>query len=172
MSEFASRTPNQAPSPAAPPQWHRDRRAEISDRYARFYAPLAVSAIMLAFLPLFEIVVEQNEFGVSTSDYGSIFEMAARANGSPAGLGVILLGALVILLVVAAFRIRSAGVPVALAIVASLIALMLITKPGTGTPTPELSGSGLAGLVLMIGLVVLAIAHAIQLSAAPRGHDE
>ena len=44
-----------------------------------------------------------------------------------------------------------------------LITLMLVTKPGTGEPVPELSGVGVAGLVIVICTALMAAIHAFQL---------
>ena len=144
------------------------RRAAISDKYARFYAPLAIGSLVLAFLPLLQEVVEEEDGTTTITSYGTIFDMAGRPGGGAAVIGILLLGALVLLLAIAAVRAPSAWLPVAIAGVAALIALMLITKPGTGTPTPELTDSGSAGLGLMFFCVALGLIHAIHLIVAER----
>jgi len=132
-----------------------DRIALISDRYGRFYAPFAVVSVLLAFLPLFDAV-----------GFGSVFDMARSRNGDPAVFGILLLGVLVTLLTVAALRVRSPLLPAATAFVAGLILLMLLSKPGAGDPPPDLSGSGRAGVVIMIAIIVASFAHAIHLLVA------
>ncbi|GAA2342905.1 hypothetical protein [Dactylosporangium salmoneum] len=141
-------------------------RGSVSDRYARFYAPLAIGSAALAFLPLFDdVVVHDGEGKLEyTTRYGTVFDMAGRHGGGPAVIGVLLLGALVAALTYAAFRARTAVVPGVIAACAGLIALMLVTKPGTGTPTPHLSDGGVAGLVLALCALALGVVHAVQLS--------
>ena len=58
--------------------------------------------------------------------------------------------------------IRLAG----LVALASLLIVMLITKPGTGRPTPELSGAGQAGLLLGVWIIAVAIVHMVHLGRA------
>jgi hypothetical protein len=139
-------------------------RRAVSDRYGRFYAPLAVAVVGLAFLPLFEDVTVQTGYGSETTSYGTVFDMAGRSGGGPAVLGILLLATLVALLVTAAVRGRSALLPAAITLVASVIVLMLVTKPGTGRPTPHLSESGTAGMVLALCTCALGAVHAIHLS--------
>jgi hypothetical protein len=143
-------------------------RGVISDRYARFYAPLAIGSVVLAFLPLFDDVDITDNGTSMHSSYGTVFDMAGRRGGGPAMLGLLLLAVLVVLLSIAAFRARSTVLPISLAVVAALIALMLITKPGTGVPTPNLTQAGLAGLVLTICAGTIGVAHAIHLSVVGR----
>lgn len=135
-----------------------------SDRYSFFYGPMTVASVALTFTPTFEDVVEETGTSVFVTSYGSVWDMAADPHGGPAVIGLLLVAALVALLVTTILRPRSAAQPAGIAISAALIAMMLLAKPGTGDPAPELSSSGLAGLVLVIGVAVLAIAHAVQLS--------
>lgn len=172
MTEPNPRPPDQAMiqyvTAAARLAGGNDARDRISDRYARFYAPLAVGSVLLAFLPLFDDVDSTNGDVSFHESFGTVFQMAGSPGGSPAVLGLILLAVLVTLLSVATFRARSAALPACAAVVAALIALMLITKPATGDPTPSLSDSGTAGLVLTICVVVIGFAHAIHLAATGR----
>ena len=140
-----------------------DRRRAVADRYGRFYAPLAVVMVLLAFLPLFNDVHEDD----LTTSYGTIFAMAGRPGGSPAVLGLVLFAGLIGVLAAASVAGRSVGLPIAIVVLGLLIALMLITKPGTGEPTPSLSDSGVAGLALVVLAVGLAVTHAIHVSVAP-----
>lgn len=126
-------------------------------RYGRFYAPLALGMTALAFVPPFK-----------DDGYGTVFQMAARPAGGPAVLGIMLFAVLVVFLVAGALRDGSIALPIGIAVMAALVALMLVTKPGTGTPTPALSDAGTAGLVLVVCAVVLAIAHALHLSVLNR----
>jgi hypothetical protein len=132
--------------------------------YARLYGSMAVLALALSFMPLFDDVV----VGDVRSTYGSLWDMAGRNSDAPAGLGIILLLALVALLSVATFGTRNPTLLVAIAVDAALIVLMLLTKPGTGEPTPSLSGAGQAGLVTALGAMVLTITHAVHLKGYER----
>lgn len=133
--------------------------------YGRFYAPIAVVALALSFLPLFDDVVD----GDIRTTYGTIWQMAGRNSGDPAVFGILLMLALIALLAVATVRVRSPRLPIAIAVDGALIVLMLISKPGTGSPTPSLSDSGTAALMIALGTVALALAHAAHLYAHRRG---
>jgi hypothetical protein len=138
-------------------------------RYGRFYAPLALGMTALAFVPPFDDVDATYEHGTTVHmTYGTVFQMAARPAGGPAVLGIMLFAVLVVFLVAGAFRDGSVALPIGIAIVAALVALMLITKPGTGTPTPALSDAGTAGLILVICTAALAVVHAIHLTVLNR----
>lgn len=163
MSEPEPRTPDQAMLRHVAGHLPARNDGRVSERYARFYAPLALGSVVIAFLPLFNDV-EVGEDGRTT--YGTVFDMAARPGGGPAVIGVALLVALVGLLVVATFRVRGPGIPGLIALVATLIAVMLIAKPGTGSPTPDLSDGGRAGLALAVCAIVVGLVHAIQLALA------
>jgi hypothetical protein len=143
-------------------------RARVSEWYARFYAPLAVVSTVLSAMPIFNSVVTVDGHTVRVDTYGSLFDMANRRGGDPAVLALGLLAVLVALLVLASVRVRSRAVPLALAAVAALLVVMLITKPGTGHPTPELSGAGTAGLVVGCWIVVLGVVHAVHLTRVGR----
>ena len=131
----------------------------VADRYGRFYAPLALAAVLIPFFPLFDDVEE----GSSRHSYGTVFDMAGRRGGIVAVIGLLLVGVLVVLLSIAVFRVRSAVLPGALAVVGAVIAWMLVTKPGTGEPTPYLSYAGRAGLVLASCVIVIGAVHMIHL---------
>ncbi|MGI5227424.1 hypothetical protein [Actinoallomurus sp. CA-142502] len=142
---------------------------EMVDRYVRFYPTLALGSLALAFLPLFDDVTVDTGPVTIRQTYGTVFDMAGRPGGGPAVIGVLLLFGLVAMLAVAAFASpRSAGLPSAIAVVAALIALLLITKPATDTPKPHLSDGGTAGLVLVICATVLGAAHAVHLTVLAR----
>jgi hypothetical protein len=127
--------------------------------YARLYGAIAVLALALSFMPLFEDVVD----GDLRTTYGSLWQMAGRPGGGPAVLGVLLLLGLIALLVVGTVGVRSAMLPIAVAVDALLIVLMLITRPGAGTPKPDLTGAGTAALVIALCAVAVSVAHAIHL---------
>ncbi|MGH3734814.1 MAG: hypothetical protein ACRDT6_04205 [Micromonosporaceae bacterium] len=135
----------------------RDRA--VSDRYARFYAPLAVLAVVVTFLPLLE---PGSRDGVTVT-WGSLWEMAARHAGAPAVYALLLIGALVTLLVIASVRVRRSGLPIWIAVLSAVLLLMLWLKPGTGDWDPELAVGGVVGAVAgWIGIAVSAV-HLVQL---------
>ncbi|GAA4501022.1 hypothetical protein GCM10023191_050360 [Actinoallomurus oryzae] len=141
----------------------------VADRYARFYPVMALGALALAFLPLFDDVTFNDGAATVRDTYGTVFDMARRPGGGPAVIGMALLFGLVAMLAVATFAPpRSAGLPSAIAVVAALIVLLLITKPGTDTPKPHLSDGGTVGLVLVICATVLGAAHAVHLTVLAR----
>ncbi|HTJ37042.1 MAG TPA: hypothetical protein VL738_27770 [Dactylosporangium sp.] len=138
----------------------------LSQRYARFYAPLALLTFALAFAPLFDDVVEYDARGQveMRAHYGTVFDMANTGGGGAAVIGIVLLFSLVGCLAAVAFGARGPALPGTCAGLAALIALMLITKPGTGTPTPHLSGFGAVGLALAVATVVIGGTHAVHLA--------
>jgi hypothetical protein len=106
---------------------------QIALGYARLYGPLAVVSVVIAFQPILG------------EDYGTLWEMAGRPGGGPAVIGALLMGGLISFLAYASFRpAQTTGVPAVIAVLAALIAVMLLTKPGTGSPTPELTSLALA----------------------------
>src|SRR5205807_9919839 len=79
-----------------------------------------------------------------------------------------LFAVLAVLLVAGTLRDGSIALPIGVALVAALVALMLLTKPGTGSPPPRLSDAGTAGLALVVCTALLAVVHAIHLSVLGR----
>lgn len=137
---------------------HRD----TFDGYARLYAAVAVAMSYLLFLPVLEDVTFKDGTSTYSYEYGTLWEMSEGRGGDPAVLGIMLALALIALTAVASFRPRSLGLPVGIAIVATLVVLMLIVRPGTGDPEPGLTAEGNAGLAVSIGVGLLAIAHALH----------
>jgi hypothetical protein len=131
--------------------------SDIAAGYARLYGPIAVVSLLIGFLPILP------------PEYGTLFEMASRPGGDPALLGIMLMGALVGCLGFAALRPpRTAGLPVAISMIAALIVVMLLTKPGTSEPTPSLTPAGDAALAIAVLTVFLGIANVLQLRRARR----
>lgn len=164
MSEQHSARGPQPEWQSAASEAERDHGAR-SDAYGRFYAPIAVVTLALSFMPLFEDVVVKDESGSITSTYGSLLDMAGRDGGGPAALGLMLFVAFAALLSIAAVRVKNPPLPASIAVIAGLMLLMLITKPGTGDPTPDLTGSGVAGGVLMFITIVIAGTHAVHITS-------
>ncbi|NIK57107.1 hypothetical protein [Kribbella shirazensis] len=125
-------------------------REQLAAGYARLYAPLAVVSVVISFQPLLP------------GRYGTLWEMAGRPGGDPAILGVLLMGGLVVLLAYASFRpVTTAGVPVGIAVLAALIFVMLLTKPGAGSSPPSLTPFGDAAVAIAVCTFTLAVSHAV-----------
>ncbi len=125
----------------------------MNEGYARLYAPLAVVAMVLSFQPI-----------LPADEYGTVWEMAGRGSGNPAAIGAVLMGGLIALLGYASFRPQvTVWIPVAIAVLSGLIAVMLLTRPGTGSPRPGLTSFGDAALAVAICTCALAVSQLIRL---------
>lgn len=122
------------------------------DAYERLYGPLAVTIFVITFLPILP------------DGYGTLWQMAARGDGGPAVLALVLVYALIGFLIRVTLRpVATGGRPIAIAVLAAVLVLMLILKPGTGTPTPGPTPFGHAAMGLALLTMVLGVAHAIQI---------
>jgi hypothetical protein len=130
--------------------------------YARLYGAVSVATLFLLFLPILEPARENVDGYTVVTPYGTLWEMAGDQSGDPAVVGILLAVGLIALTVFGAFRPRSLGLPIAIAVVAALIVLMLVVRPGTGDPEPGLTAEGNAGLALAVGVGILAIVHAVH----------
>ncbi|WP_166352797.1 hypothetical protein [Phytoactinopolyspora limicola] len=145
------------------------RRQRSFAGYARLYGPLAVLAAMLSFMPIFDdVVIEYDNGSELRRWFGSLWDMAGRAGGDPATLGILLVLIFTTLLVAATFRPTTVGLPVSVVVVAIPMVIMLVTRPGTGTPKPDLSAHGMAGMTIVILAVVIAVAQAAHVLSARR----
>lgn len=140
----------------------------VFDGYARLYAPLALVALGLVFLPMLEDVVVETETSTYSSHYGTLWETAAEPNGGPAVFAIVLAFALMGLCLAATFRPLVAGLPVGVSVVSALVILMLVTKPGTGDPQPDLTDAGTASLAIAVFALLLGVVHAVHLSRRTR----
>jgi hypothetical protein len=119
--------------------------------YARLYAPLAVVSVVISFQPILP------------PEYGTLWEMAGREGGGPAVIGALLMGGMIALLAYASFRpATKAAVPTAIAVLAGLIVVMLLTKPGTASPAPSLTSFGDAALAVACCTLALAVSHVVR----------
>lgn len=141
----------------------------ISDAYARFYAPLAIVALALSAVPLYKPV--QVSEGVRRT-FDTTWEMAGNHGGDPAVLGILLLVGLVTVMSVAAVRTKSAALPISIAVLSALIVTMILAKPGTGTPRPDLTNEAIIGVVFSVAIVAISIAHAAHLLYRRRHNPE
>ena len=144
-----------------------ERRNTTLSRYGWFYMPTGVLMIVLSFLPLYEDVQVTEDY-VRTWSQWSLWDYVLLNRFPPAVLGLLLLGAFVVLSFVATFAPHDFAWPACLAFVAALLALMLIAKPGTGSPPPELAPTSKGGLALILGCFGLGVAHAIHASRKQR----
>ncbi|PSL03602.1 hypothetical protein CLV30_10783 [Haloactinopolyspora alba] len=138
----------------------RDEPGRVFDGYARLYGPIAVAALGLVFMPIFDDQRVDLADGTIDRSFGTLWETAARVNGGPAVLGIVLALVLMTLCLVATFRPRSAGTPAGIAVVCVPVIVMLITKPRAGDPAPDLSAAGSAALAVVVFTAVLATTHA------------
>lgn len=127
--------------------------------FARLYGPLALLFVMLSFLPFYADVTVREDWGTMTATYGSLWQLPSGV----AVVGGLLLATLVIMLLVATFRTVGPGVPATIAVLAALMAVALLLKPGTGRITPPMTDTGTAGVALACCACVLAIVHAVIL---------
>ncbi|SEE33307.1 hypothetical protein [Jiangella alba] len=146
-----------------------DDDGKVFDGYARLYGPLTVAGLGLIFKPMFDDLRVDVETGGVESRFGNLWETAANHNGDPAVLGIMLALILMSLTLVATFRPRSGGLPVGIAVVCLLIIIMLITKPGTGDPAPDLSPDGLSSMAVAVFALVLGVVHAVHFTRWSRG---
>lgn len=124
----------------------------IGEGYARLYGPLAVVTFVITFLPILP------------EGYGTLWQMASRDDGGPAVLAIVLVYALIGCLMRMTLRpVQTGGWPIAIAVLAGVLVLMLILKPGTGTPVPDLTPFGHAAMGLALLTLALGVAHAVQL---------
>lgn len=138
-------------------------RDRIADRYARFYAPMALANLMLvAFPPVDD--VDRDDVHLH---FGSLFAMAGRANGELAVYALALLAALVTFLVAASFRARTTLLPVLIVALAAVLVLVLATRPGSGRIEAPLSSAGVAWLLLGIATMAIGIVHVVHLRRTP-----
>jgi hypothetical protein len=148
---------------SAPDQFsERPRRA--GERYARFYPAIAVVLFVLSFFPLYDDTVVRDGDVTEVTHYGSVFELAGEDQGGPAVVGILLLAVLIIVLAIGSARSASALLAATIAIFASLVAIMVLAEPGTGTPAPAVSDPGAAGAALTIATAVWAILHAVHVA--------
>lgn len=139
----------------------RDRPAPVVLLYGRFYGPMALLGLAITFVPLFAPVVEDD--GRVVRSYGSMWE----TGGDAPALGLLASFILVGLLVAATLsRSGGFGLPLAIAVWTWLPLLMLVSKFGIRDPKPDLTPVGDLALGLMIGLMMIAVVHAVHAWAA------
>ena len=145
-------------------------RGSVSERYARFYAPLALVLVVLVFAPLFRNVTVPDalEGERYRSGHYTIFDLADLPGGSggPAIIAVGLVFGLAGCLAWATFRVRSPRLPSVIAGLAAVLAILIQARPGLGRFEPTLDGFGVAALILAVATALLGAAHAVHLARA------
>ena len=132
------------------------RERAVAGTYARFYPAMAVAAIILSLRPYYI------DRGDEVSTFDNLWEIAASFGG-PAASGAFLLIVLVCVLTAAAIAPRSPALPAMICVLALLLLWLLLTKPATGTPKPDLTSDGVASALLGGAMIAVGLAHAIHL---------
>lgn len=132
------------------------RERAVASTYARFYPAMAIAAIILSLRPYYI------DRGDEVSTFGNLWEIAASFGG-PAATGAFLLIVLVCALSVAAIAPRSAAPPATVCVVALILMALLLAKPATGTPKPDLTSEGVASVLVGGTMVAIGMVHAIHL---------
>lgn len=128
-------------------------------KYAIIYVPLGIAAIVLSAYEVFQPVEREHSVG----HFGSLWDIAARPAGGPARVGLMFGGIAIVLMWISVIpRIRTAVLPVLIAIIGASCAILLITRPATGTPRPELTTSGTLLLLIAAAITVTASAQAMD----------
>lgn len=138
--------------------------------YGSLYGGLAVVALALTGGQIYADVEQDG----SRINYLSLWELLGTPNGAGLAMASLsILGVLVVLCAVAAVRgVSSIGLPLGVAGLALLAAVMLMAKVGANNRYPtELDTAGAMILVTAWGAIILGIVHAIHLMAVRRRTD-
>ncbi|ACQ78922.1 hypothetical protein Bcav_0660 [Beutenbergia cavernae DSM 12333] len=129
--------------------------------YGRVYAAIGMLAIALSGTQIYADVVDGNV----TSTYASMWELIGHGRGAAiAMLGLLVLFSVAAACLVAAFRdVRTVGLPITIAVLALLAALMLATKIGAGSPTPTFDDGGAMMVTTAWFTVAFAVVHTVHL---------
>jgi hypothetical protein len=124
--------------------------------YGRLYSALAPLCLVFSFGRPFAVGKGLN---VDVESFGSVWDMAATPAGAPARVAVFLLLSMFGCLLAAAVWPRVPALPVINAIAATIIGALLVTRPRTGQPPPDLSGLGRGQLIVAAGIVIVSIVY-------------
>ena len=128
------------------------RRDRINEGFSRFYAPLAVVAFVLTFLPYYRSEPD------SSFHYGGLWQELARTGHSYDAAAMLIFVALIALLTIAALR-KLAGVGLVIATALSLtIGIMLWNAPGFSDP-PELTDVGILDIAFSFAAAGMLLVH-------------
>lgn len=142
------------PPPAAPP-----RESPLLTLIGQIYAMAGMLAFVATFLPLWAELVPGDTFATM-----SLWKAAMISNtgGDIAMLGLILGLVMVGSMFLASYFARRSVVPAVVAVVLCIPALLLlITKPYSSTPKPDLGTGGATMLALIIVLILTVVVHVI-----------
>lgn len=133
----------------------------------KFYGPLTVLVVVWSFLPLYDTVTYTTDLGAHfTYEYGTLWQMVGNGNGSLASLGLGLLAALTVLLAMATLGTERIAIPITIASLGTLMMVMLLTKPATGSHPPELADTGVGAVALAGCAVAVALTHIATVMAS------
>lgn len=133
-----------------------ERRDRLIEGFSRFYAPLAVAAFALTFLPYYRPEPE------SSIRYGGLWQEVARTGHSYDIAAVMAFLALIVLLIFAALRQLAAPGLIAAAGLSLIIGGMVWSAPGFSDP-PELTDIGILDIAFCFVAAAVLIAHAASL---------
>ena len=154
-------------SPEAEAPWVRDRR-RTGTAFARLYAALAVAVVVVSCFDLYETVVVEVGSASSTRRFGSVWELALNYRGGVAGLGLAAVVVLAVLLLVAALvPVRTVAIPVTVALLGMVCAVLVLRRVGVREPLPELADGGQAVVAVSVLLVLVGTLHTVRLFFGP-----
>ncbi|TNM56115.1 hypothetical protein [Brevibacterium sediminis] len=128
------------------------RRDRINEGFSRFYAPLAVVAFVLTFLPYYRSEPE------SSIRYGGLWQEFARTGHSYDAAAVMIFLALIALLTVAAIRKLPGPGLFAAAALSLIIGIMVWTAPGFSDP-PDLTDAGILDIAFSFTAAAMLLTH-------------
>jgi len=148
------------PRPAPPRAPHA--RDAVSAVYARFYPALAVGVLFLIFQPLLQSGYRADE------QWGALYNRVDDGDDVWSWRGVLALAvALIVLLAVLTVRARHVELPIAAAVVAVVLLILLGLRPLEDEP--QLSRFGWTGVFLTLATAAVAAAHAVHLASVEPG---
>lgn len=134
---------------------------ELADSYARLYGPLAV-VMLLTFFPYMQDRVDES--GNVVLEFGSLWQESFGSGGDTqvASLGMVLFVATIVLVLIAAFVKPPSGLTAAIALLALIIAIMVLTRPGFYA-MPPLTDAGIADVAIGFAVALTAIVQTTHL---------
>jgi hypothetical protein len=149
---------------------HESRVSDLTSRerlrgYARFYPAIAGLALLLSFLSLYEV---RSSGEPTFEQWPSVWRELGGPFGGIAAFGLALMLGLLAFAVAATLRPESVGAPIGVAVLAALLVLVLLAKPGFRPGEARLSEMGEAGIGIAFGALVLSVAHAVHAGVARR----
>lgn len=128
------------------------RRDRINEGFSRFYAPLAVVAFVLTFLPYYRSAPEDS------TQYGGLWQELARTGHSYDAAAMLIFVALIALLTIAALRkLPGSGLFIAAAL-SLTIGIMLWNAPGFSDP-PEFTDVGILDIAFSFAAAGMLLVH-------------